>query len=67
MRELLACYKFTGKLERMTKSRDLVDELEHGSLDLVVAASAVVETGATDGVDLVEENLNMGSKLRSAI
>ena len=35
---------------------ELVDELEHGALDLVVAAGAVVEAGAAHRVDLVEED-----------
>jgi len=36
----------------------LVDELEHGSLDFVVAAGSVVESGTANGVDFVEKDLN---------
>lgn len=35
---------------------ELVDELEHRALDLVVATGAVVKAHASDGVDLVEED-----------
>ena len=34
----------------------LIDELQHGALNLVVSAGTVVEPGAADGVDLVEED-----------
>ena len=38
------------------KAVQLVDELEHSALHFVVAAGAVVEARAADGVDLVEED-----------
>lgn len=38
------------------KAVQLVDQLQHCSLDLVVAAGAVVEPGAANGVDLIEED-----------
>ena len=37
------------------ESVHLVDDLEHGSLDLIVTASTVVMSDASDGVNLVEK------------
>jgi len=34
----------------------LIDQLQHGALYLVVTAGTVIEASATDGVDLVEED-----------
>lgn len=38
------------------ESIKLVDELQHGSLNLVVTTSSVIETGSTDSVNLIKED-----------
>jgi hypothetical protein len=35
---------------------ELVDELEHGALHFVVAASTIIVSSATDGIDLIKED-----------
>ena len=37
----------------------LIDELKHCSLDLVVTAGSVVESGTADGVNFVEKDLRI--------
>jgi hypothetical protein len=54
---------FCRELRQFLKTRELqsfhlIDELEHGALDFVVAAGTVVEPGTADGVDFVEEDLD---------